>query len=772
MADVTGKIRDQTIDRVSFQTGSDARGSRVFIGAPDYRVFVWGIEITDDVLSIQISHQMDENLSTATLTIANDNEKWVVPNGLNLLSVETVPDELTLPSGDNPLFTGAPLGTNTRPAKAGQVTPISFARQKRQNFMQAVSGSKEASTTAFADLLRQFQNSRNFPFLPGRAMLQMGDPIRIFLKNPWNLARTDVNLQGPTESDAGVVAGPPGTQEEWYFGFTGFIAVPTESVNAETNQSNITLMCEDVRRLLRFMRTTTSPNVFNYNAMPDFIIAKDAKDLLKKVAGDAILVTGSQAMSAGQTLVNTTPGSGATVAPGVTTGPGSGPPGIIDMLLFGDTGGIEALGFTTQKEQQGAQLIAGILGFNRNDRTIALLSGSAGAEIEQALSDLMEKIYPTLTESDVDRYGADWSLGANPAAAPEPNHLYIILPDKAGFSPPGQTGSSQFFWPYDFAMRIDYYIEFRSRLEVINEFVKNVESVWYTTPKGDIVVEFPQYDAIPFNFKTPWKQILQLHDEFESFSATEDDRLLKTLTIAQGSAVEGLDSKGFPPINIGRKFNAELAARFGIREQRDSRPFKYTEDHGNASLPTLAALWQELANADAYRLEGLQMTPNFRAPIGKPYFFAHRNQIVYARAIHHQIAWAQLCRTVYDFQYVRHFNPDTGTWEKIGGGFGWHWIQNSGPGGVDPVTGSTGPNRAFISEKEFDPMADQIDQFLQDASNRQAALRDSGPVQPLIPPRDTSRLRQISQDLRGETDPQVQQALGNEASQIIGRIKY
>lgn len=767
MADVTGTIRDQANERVSFQAKSDARGSRVFIGAPDYRVFVWGIDVTDDVVAIQISHQMDENVSTATVTFANDNEKWVVPNALNLVPLGSIPDELTLPSSeDTPLHLAAAVGTNTVPRRVGQVTPIAFAKQKRDNFIHAISGAKEATTSAFADLLRQFQSSRIFPFIPGRPMLQMGDPIRVFLKNPWAIARSDVNLQGPAPEGA-VSVGPPGSQEKWYFGFTGFIAVPTENVEAETNKSNIICMCEDIRRLLRFMRTTTSPNVFNFNAVTDVITARDAKELLKKIAGDAILVNASNAMSAGMTLVNTTPGPTSTSIPGVTSGPGDGPPGVIDFLLFGDTGGIEALGFTVNKKQEGAQLIAGVLGFNRNDRTVALLSGNAGAEIEQALSDLMDKIYPELTEDQVDLYGADWSLGANAEVAPEPNHLYIILPDSAGFAPPGQKGADQFFWPYDFGMRIDYYIEFRSRLDVINEFVKNIESVWYTTPKGDIVVEFPQYDALPFNFKTPWKQILQLRDEYEGFSATEDDRLIKTLTIAQGSPVEGLDSRNFPPINIGRHFNPELAARFGIREQRDSRPFKYGEVHANASLPTLAALWQELANADAYRLEGLTMTPNFRAPIAKPYFFAHRNQIVYAKAIHHQIAWAQVCRTVYDFQYVRHFDPGTGTWEKIGGGFGWHWIQNSGPGGVDPVTGSTGPNRAYVSEKTSDPMADEIDRFLQDIGNREAVIG-----RPLIPPRDLGRLRQISQDLKGETDPQQQQALANEASLIFGKIQY
>jgi hypothetical protein len=744
VADVTGQIQNRSTDRVSFETASDPRGSRVFIGAPDYRVFVWGVEITQDVLSIQVSNQIDENLSTATVTLANDNEKWVVPNALNLVSVDVLPDELTLPSGDNALSTMSPTGTNTQELRVGMVTPISFAKKKRENFLTAITGGAASASDASLALVKQFSNSKNFPFIPGRPMIQMGDPIRIFLKNPWAIARSDVNLQGPTTTGE-VVSGPPGSQEEWYFAFTGYIGVATEAVEAETNKSNIVLACEDIRRLLRYMRTTTSPNVFNFNAFPSIPDAS-AKDLLKRVAGDSILVSGNQAMQAGMRLVNT----GA-----------DDQPGLVDFLLFGDTN-LEAQGFIAQQQQNGLQ-VGGLLGFNRNSRTVLLLNGNSGPDIEQQVSDVMDRIYPKLTESDVDRYGADWSLGANPATAPEPNHLYVILPDKTGFAPAGTDGSADFFWPYDFLMRIDYFTEFRSRLDIINEFVKNIDSTWYTTPKGDIVVEFPLYDALPFNFNTPWKQTLQLHDEYERFASSEDDRLIKTLTIAQASPVPGLNSTGFPPINIGRHFNPELAARFGIREQRDSRPFKYSEDNAASSANTLAALWQNLANADAYRLEGLEMTPNFRAPIARPYFFEHRNIIGFARGIHHQISWATLCKTVYDLVYMRQFDPGVGTWTKLGGGFGWNWINSPGVGGDDDVIGSVGPRRLITSQKTSDPMADQIDQFLQTIGPREEAT---------VSNQDLTRLRQISQDLRGETDPTRQQALSDEASGIIGKIRY
>src|SRR5437773_8838386 len=140
-------------------------------------------------------------------------------------------------------------------------------------------------------------------------------------------------------------------------------------------------------------------------------------------------------------------------------------------------------------------------------------------------------------------------------------------------------------------MRIEHFNEFTHRLDIINEYVKSQDSTWYTTPKGDIVLEFPQYDMLPQKYSAPWNNILQIQNEFSKFSSTEDDRNLMTFTIVSGSAVASIDAqKAVPFMAFARHFNPSLAARFGIREQRQGRPFKYQLGVAHGSLPALASL--------------------------------------------------------------------------------------------------------------------------------------------------------------------------------------
>lgn len=744
MADVTGVIGDNLTDRVSYEVATPRKESRVFVGAPDYRVFVWGIEITDDVYGVQVTQQMDDQVGSAQIHVVNDNQKWTVPTALSLIGYDFLPDELSLGDNSEPLFNRNATGTNTQSRSRRRVTPIKFAKQKIANFKSSITKNEQLGPAGEA-LLAEFNNSQNFPFLPGSAMFQMGDPVRVFFKNPWNIAN-----QSREEE-------PDGNQEEWYFAFTGYISAVTEDFDAQTNQSKLHFFCEDIRRLLRYMRTTTSPNVFNINVTDTLLTGQDARDFLKRVSGDATLVTGNASVNAGMKLVN-------------TSSDGSGDPGILDVLLFGNTG-TRPSNFPVTDTEPGMQLVTGLLGFNPDTKTVALIDGSAGGgAIERQVSETLDSIYPILTEEQVDNYGADWSLGAEPTIAPEPNRFYVILPAKTAFSNDGTEAGSSFRWPYDWGMRITYFSEFRSRLDVINEFVQAQDSIWYATPKGDIVLEFPQYDMIPQLHGRPWRNILQIQNEFTKFSLTEDDRNIKTLTIAQGSPIADIDNKGLPPISIGLKFNLELAARFGVREQRNSRPFKYSQDYLNSSLDALAAMWQELANSDCYRIEGLECLPNFRAPIARPYFFKFRNMVGFCTAIHHQIVWGSVAQTVYELKYVRHFDVRKAAWEKVSGKFGWSWVRNTddsgdiGSGAI-PVTHSEGGlDEQLIQDPSADIMRDMVSDI---------RLREQLSGEELLPEADKEELERIADRLEQPVgpDPTERQRLIDESNTIMKRIK-
>jgi hypothetical protein len=348
--------------------------------------------------------------------------------------------------------------------------------------------------------------------------------------------------------------------------------------------------------------------------------------------------------------------------------------GIIDMLLQGQT--TPAQGLLQGLPDTGGNTVSqveGILGFPHG-QIVEVFANSGN--MESQLSSLFNQIYPVLTPDEVDAYGRDYSLGALSGVAPRPNNIYVFLPDKSIF------GSA--YWPYEPGVRIDYYVTFRTRLDIINEYVKNIDTIWWATPAGDIAVMFPTYDADPSKLLEPWRTLTQINMQYLEFQLTEDDRNIKTLTIAQGSPVEGLNPKDFPPIAYGVKFNLELAARYGVRQQFDTRPFKYSDSDYTSSLPALAALWQGLANSDAVRLDGLRIPLSPRLPMVCPYLFVPRNFIGISTGIQHTIVWGQQAMSIVDLRYIRLYNFDKGGYDQISGQFGFSFVSPS-PDVTDPT---------------------------------------------------------------------------------------
>lgn len=674
------------IPRVSREVDSDQVGSRVFVGAPDYRVFVWGVDITHDIFSVAVTNVIDDGVSTAMFNVVNDNGKWILPTAIGVTPFEFFADESAAINLDKGILESTIIDTTSRGPQ--DINPLVFAKKKRENMIRLYSRGGAWGT----QVMEKFSNSRHYPFLVGCPLIQAGDRVRIFLKNPWDMRTKD-------NADTG--------SEEWYFGFTGFVSVVTEDFDATTNRSILRVLCEDFRKLLRYMRITTNPDIFHLNivteSLPDdrlrgtIIEGQGVQNVLpklKQTTSDISMWTGNESPMAGQTIVDRSP---------------EGRNGFLEMVLLGiqnkELAGIPGRTVT----------VDGVMGFSLGGKKVITLP--THESYEQAISQHMDSIYPILSAEQMLAYGRDWSLGSDPDVIQElgvdANRLWIILPDERQFP--------DLRYPFDWSARVSYFSEWRSRLDLINEFVKNLDCVWYTTPKGDIVFEFPHYDSIPQLYKEPWCSIFTIQNEFRNFSKTEDDRNIKTLTVATGSPVDQYDlSRGAPFLSTVSLVNPELVARYGVREQRSNRPFHYKQESVSSALYGLASMWQGLANADAFRLEGLECLPNFRAPVGRPYYFKYRNVIAFANMVQHQIVWGSIAQTVYSFRYVRHFDISTGSWDRIGGLYGWNWRGDNPPGndlivankqitGAEPLSRQT---PAPLRQAEIDPTAHILKQNL------------------------------------------------------------
>ena len=731
---------DTGLARVSHEVRGEPGGSRVFVGAPDYRVFIWGVEVSADVFSVSTTLTVNEQVSTALINIVNDNEKWIVPSGWATLDL----DEL---SGLD--FTDFAIPTTSSSSNnRGNTDILNFVQRKRRNMEKRLGKDIPLENKVKKKLLAQMKNSTIYPLLPGSSAFQMADPIRIFFRNPWSMGTPkhpatsglspadEVTLasQGITIVDGETGGEIPPQQilsagkedEEWYFGFTGYIASVGEDFDAQSNRSVLRIQCEDIRRLLRYMRTSTSPNIFDLNVYSESdTITWDPTHTIKKgtntavEASDLILITGSNSILSGMHIVKSNDQD----------------QGLMELMLYGDVSQFDkTLNQKTTATPGTQHLVAGVLGFQASGQKIYRLPVDNNYESRLTSPtgpdgrSILDELYPVLSPKEVEGFGEDWSLGQDDRAPGKdvrgridcPNRLFVILPDQAYFP--------ELKYPPDWGMRTDFFSEFRSRLDVINEFVQQADLWWYATPKGDIVVEFPSYDALPQIHQPPWRNILTLQNEFSRFSMVEDDHEIKTFTIFTGSATDAADvGKTLPFLNYAKVPNPELIARYGLREQRSNRPFFYDQKALPGALEAIATMLQEQANAEAYRLDGVEMLPSYRACPARPYLFRFRNVIGFCDQVSHQCVWGGLAQTVYHFKYIRHFDPAAADWTKISGGYGWSWKQSSkasvGGGGAAPITSEKAPQpglaevhahlvaRLQAAEKAGDYTTDQLDRL-------------------------------------------------------------
>lgn len=641
MSDVTGKIGGAgeaavfTADRVSYvdteNSGGPGQqgGPRVFIGAPDYRVFIWGVEVTADVFSVSIKNGLNDNISTCMINMVNDNSKYIVPAGLttagNKQNFGVSPDEWSEESIDSLVLDNK--GTNT------QLNPVDtreFARLKIERFRES---RDKFINRPISQLLEKFPSGPIFPLVPGMCILQAPDPVRVFLKNPWNLGSTNKAVEG----DAFLT-----THEEWYYGFTGYIATCTEEFDGNTGRSILRISCEEIRRFLRYMLTTTNTETIAINN-PDTSQTPSQ--------GDAGTGSGTGASFE----LSNTPALQLMINAQQTFEGGMSLPEAYKYVFFGDT--LKA----NPKDQSSQTMnrIAGVPGFDPSRLRQENLSLNPG-QLEKDMSSRLEEMYPQLSEDDVSREGAKFEF--------DEQTLWIILPDPAGWEHDALKN------PFSWGFKADFISEFRSRFDILDEFTKRIDAIWYATPKGDVVLEFPQYDQIPMKHSIPWSSILQIQNEWGGFSLTDDDRNIKTFTYVARAPLPLVGNvAGTPFVAFGSQSDPVLQARYGLRVQNFSRPFAHDRNAAVGNENAQAAMIQSLANSDSNRLEGLECLPNFRACVARPYFFKYRNIIGFCTRVQHQVVWGQDARTIYELHYLRPFDSLRNDWVRLSKDYGWGW---------------------------------------------------------------------------------------------------
>lgn len=222
---------------------------------PKFRVYIFGVDVTADVLSINTNGHDGDSPNTCQITLQNALDKYIVTTEDMVALLKTPITKL-----DIPWLNGNALDTSVNSADSGGVLEpgqTGFAERldagtfdpiKKKILLRKNSIVQGFSPDLRKDLLgRPIANSgfgnyynstiKRYPLSDGSSIFHVMDPVRVFMRDPFDTSK-------------------------WYYHFTGFVSDTVDNSD-ENNTKTFTILAEDVTKLFRYTRIFTNPGVLD-----------------------------------------------------------------------------------------------------------------------------------------------------------------------------------------------------------------------------------------------------------------------------------------------------------------------------------------------------------------------------------------------------------------------------------------------------------------------------------------------------------------------------
>ena len=344
-------------------------------------------------------------------------------------------------------------------------------------------GAKSARSSAAltGDALR-------YPLQQGDCIFHSNDPLRIFLRDPFN-------------------------PSVWFHMFAGFISDWSDNVDAD-NQKLVTIRGEDVLRTFRYGRVSTNPGIFDIEAL------KEVEDLAVRTVfnagfADATLVELLYTIVFGPTLANTA--DTLLSAQTVTEKEDLFKPIRRKSVTGALTSIVPREGIGAFNKQRSVVVIFGPEAKDKlTDKTLTEANevkittlGAYQAFIDHQVreTDLEQMADNVSNERFLDQLPKDpatgrvsasniiTTIGRNPQHFPvDAGRLIMLVPGSLG------VDTNRRIITKGLISSIATRTTFRSRLDMIYDALREIEFSFYATPKGDLVAEMPLYDFDPDDF--------------------------------------------------------------------------------------------------------------------------------------------------------------------------------------------------------------------------------------------------------------------------------
>jgi hypothetical protein len=574
---------------------------------PAFRVFIFGAEVTKDVISIQLQRTDGRAPGTCTLTLVSPLDRYEVTSS-DIRQIYRVVDQ-KIQSVDKG---GTDLSIYINQLNIADEVKSNIVRTKLAVPPIHIKPNKILPSDNPVPELAE-----RYPFRSGEWIFHPMDPVRVFMRDPY-----DPSI--------------------WYHMFSGFCSDFTDTTSCN-QEKLLTIVAEDPSKLLRYGRFTSNPGLFdiskqkvvnafisdiavrtvNANLFSGRTLSEIFCEMLFGAAGFSTRIAHSNTNEVlPETLVSV---NGSADVGRRRWGCGHTNLAKSCVYLYGDTASGVITGKVTGIPQiLNTQDINSLEYYQQQiDHKVTLSDPS------QLIAEFNNSNYsiPSLTTIE----DVITEIGSHPELYPvDGGKLMMLFPKVLG-------ADNRELILHDLIGSFALNTEWTTRAEVLYDIIENIEFIFYVSPRGDFCVEFPLFDFSPEDFGS----YADVYDINISETCNIESAFSDTKVYTQSASIGQIAKNWTFGQNLSSEINRQfvtlwhLIPQFGVR-QAPLTPKGYIS--GKDAAKVYAAISLNRLNADALTQQ-ITMTPNLSMWINRPIKIQVKDHIGTPKSVSHSLVW-------------------------------------------------------------------------------------------------------------------------------------
>lgn len=641
---------------------------------PAFRVFIYGLEVTDDVLSVNINMHDGDMPGQCTINLVNELDRYIVTtNDMRALAAVDLSERVIripwLSQADDQGSTDSEYQDKKLP---GVFDPVKRNMLTKKGLITQdieLSNRTDPFGNEAASINQKYFDRKvdKYPISDGSPIFHPMDPVRVFFRDPYNPSR-------------------------WYHMFCGFVSDMIDTTS-ENNVKTMVITVEDPTKLFRYSRAFINPGILDADKVIHNSEIRFQTAYQSPMAGMSLpevvytLVFGQNApedqfiqqvdsLNGSGPLSTRTHGIGhfsfdtsviATVGPA----PPKGSAIWDDEKRKRDGAGIrEGSSIAKDVIDLGNNLAAWQLMLDHEVKPSDMQMMTTEADRTQFGSVHRLELVKSNGEPDIEKIIT--YIGSRPDQYPvDAGRIMILIPRSLGVEN-NKIVIGDIIGGYPLQS------DATTAGAILHEILSRIEFTMYCSPRGDIVIEPPLYDFDPDIFgmeplddaaikglfngvlrhypqlesaATRWplpkdmklgpygpNYVILKRDTYNWENAFIDDKV-HTLAVVAPAIVDNMEGIGFMSLvgHVLPVWRESLIPLYGVRLATPT-PRGYIYTTAGARLYGEMCLNRLNADAHTFRVSHL---PNIKLWLNRPTYIQGRNAIATPKSITHNLTWGQ-----------------------------------------------------------------------------------------------------------------------------------